>query len=268
MTDDVDLDAYFERIGWEGEARPTYASLAGILEAHVNSVPFENFDVLLGRTPRLDVTGLQDKLVRAKRGGYCFEHATLFGAVLEAVGFAVERCAARVVLFQPASISPRAHMLLVVSAEGARYVVDPGFGMFGTKAPAPLDEAGRSPSKPTHRLSKSDGLLTAWVVREGAEVPGWVSTATPENPIDFEVANHFTATHPQSPFVNTLMASATKGGRRVNLMNAEATFVGPEGVEKRALPDRRALRELVAEFFGFDLPEIETVRVPAAPDWR
>jgi N-hydroxyarylamine O-acetyltransferase len=117
-------------------------------------------------------------------------------------------------------------------------------------------------------MTESDGLLTAWVLRDGAEAPGWVSTATPENPIDFEVANYFTSTHPRSPFVNGIMASASTPRGRVNLMNAEATFARPGGAEKRTLPDRKALRQVVAEHFGFDLPEIETMRAPAVPDWR
>lgn len=33
------------------------------------------------------------------------------------------------------------------------------------------------------------------------------------------------------------------------------------------LPDRTALRALLAEHFGFDLPEVETLRVPSIPDW-
>jgi N-hydroxyarylamine O-acetyltransferase len=53
----------------------THATLAGLLGAHMAHIPFENFDVLLGREVRLDPEGLQAKLVKARRGGYCFEHS-------------------------------------------------------------------------------------------------------------------------------------------------------------------------------------------------
>ena len=76
----------FERIGWTGPAPPTLATFCGVMAGHMTHIPFENLDVLLGRPPRLDVAGLQDKLVRAKRGGYCFEHMTLFSAALKAIG--------------------------------------------------------------------------------------------------------------------------------------------------------------------------------------
>jgi N-hydroxyarylamine O-acetyltransferase len=77
--------------------QPTFETLAGLLHAHMLRIQFENLDVLLGRPVRLDLDSLQDKLVRARRGGYCFEHATLFAAVLEKLGFQPVRHAARVV---------------------------------------------------------------------------------------------------------------------------------------------------------------------------
>ncbi len=65
----LDLDAYLERIQWGDEARPTLASLTSLLGAHMARIPFENLDVLCGRTPRLDLQGVEDKLVRRRRGG-------------------------------------------------------------------------------------------------------------------------------------------------------------------------------------------------------
>src|SRR5271154_7614360 len=72
MTANLDLDAYFRRIDWSGDRKPTLETLAGLIEAHTAHIPFENLDVLLGRSVRLDLDGLQDKIVRAHRGGYCF----------------------------------------------------------------------------------------------------------------------------------------------------------------------------------------------------
>ena len=87
MTVHLDLDAYFNRIRWGGDTRPTYETLAQLVRAHMRYIPFENLDVLLGRGIRIDIESVQEKLVRAQRGGYCFEHATLFAAVLERLGF-------------------------------------------------------------------------------------------------------------------------------------------------------------------------------------
>src|SRR3954451_24890203 len=110
----VDLDAYVQRIRWTGPTTPTYDTLAGLISAHTTHIPFENLDVLLNRPIRLDLDSIQAKLVRANRGGYCYEHATLMAAVLEALGFQLTRHAARVILFGPASEAPRSHMFLSV----------------------------------------------------------------------------------------------------------------------------------------------------------
>jgi N-hydroxyarylamine O-acetyltransferase len=98
---DDDLSAYFARISYAGPREPTLAALRGIVGAHATSIPFENLDVLLGRPIRLDPGALLDKLVRHRRGGYCFEHNTLLLRVLEALGFAVEGLAARVIWGRP-----------------------------------------------------------------------------------------------------------------------------------------------------------------------
>ena len=92
----VDLDAYFARIGYGGPAAPRLDVLNDLMSAHVQAVPFENLDVLLGRGIRIDLESLQNKLVHARRGGYCFEHATLFAAVLEQLGFQPTRHSSRV----------------------------------------------------------------------------------------------------------------------------------------------------------------------------
>ena len=82
----LDLDTYLERIRYRGPAEPHLG--------HVTRIPFENLDILLGRPIRLDLESLQRKLVQGRRGGYCFEHNTLFAAALEEIGFGVTRLAA------------------------------------------------------------------------------------------------------------------------------------------------------------------------------
>ena len=77
-------------------ATPRWNTLRALHALHPAAIPFENFDPLLGRPVLLDLAALQDKLVRRKRGGYCFEHNTLFRAALEGLGFTVTSLASRV----------------------------------------------------------------------------------------------------------------------------------------------------------------------------
>src|ERR1700691_1534010 len=114
MSDSLNLDAYFERINWGAGTNPTFATMAGLVRARLFQIPFEKLDILLGRGVRLDLDSVQAKLVHAHRGGYCYEHATLFAAVLERLGFQPVRHAARVILFAPITRAPRTHMFLTV----------------------------------------------------------------------------------------------------------------------------------------------------------
>jgi N-hydroxyarylamine O-acetyltransferase len=260
----IDLDAYFRRIQWNGATSPTFDTLAGLLRAHTSRVPFENLDVLLGRPICLDLDSIQAKIVGAGRGGYCYEHATLFAAVLEALGFQLTRHAARVVLFDPVTEAPRSHMFLSVAIEGATYIADPGFGPFTPPFPVPLRD---STATRTHWMTRAGDTWTLHVPRDGQTVAGWVSTLEPELPIDFEVANHYIATHPQSLFTNVILLSAPVPRGRVNVMNRGVTILRGADATSLELADRAALRSLLKEHFRFDLPEVEHMKVPAIPEW-
>lgn len=266
MTGALDLDAYFERIRWSDGVSPTLRTLAGLLWAHTEQIPFENLDVLLRRPVSLALDTIQAKLVSAKRGGYCYEHGTLFAAVLEAIGFAPVRHAARVVLFLPRTEVPRTHMFLTVPVDGVRYVVDPGFGPFAPRVPVPLADGQANAA--THWMQREGDLWTLHVTRGERTAPGWVTTLEAETPVDFEVANYFTATHPLSPFTNGLMLSSLTPAGRVSVMNRDVTIRCQHQSTSTRLADRSALRALLARDFGFDLPEVEQLLVPAIPEWR
>ena len=264
----VDLDAYFERIGWGGAVRPTLETLGGVLAAHMARIPFENLDVLLGRPLRLDLEGLQAKMVRGRRGGYCFEHATLLGAALEQIGFRLSRHTARVTVLSPRSQSPRTHMLLAVALPEGTFVLDPGFGALAPRVPVPL-AAGREAraDREVHRMLP-DGRH--WILQadvDGKQVDAWATALEDDVPLDFELGNHFTATHPTSPFVNRLMLRALIPGGRVSAMNRDVRILRDGEARAFQLADRAALRGLLAEHFGFDLPEVEKLRIPTVPEW-
>jgi N-hydroxyarylamine O-acetyltransferase len=265
----LDLDGYFARIGWSGAAAPDLATLTALLSAHMRAIPFENFDALLGRRVHLDLDRLQAKLVRGRRGGYCFEHATLFAEVLSALGFRVTSHLARVVLFTPKAESSRTHMVNLVELPEGRFVVDPGFGGPAALVPIPLIDAGRAqPGSGVSHWFAHDG--EDWILRgPGKDGPAdlWVSLFSTDYPVDFELSNHYVATHPDSVFTHNIMLNLFTADGRVSLMNRDVSE--RQGVETRGwrVADRQALAALLVERFGIALPEALEVRVPAVPDW-
>jgi N-hydroxyarylamine O-acetyltransferase len=257
----LDLDAYFARIAWHGPREASQAALAGILAHHMRAIPFENFDVLLGRPPSLALDVLEAKLVGARRGGYCFEHATLLAAVLCAVGFRVTTHSARVIMRTPREQAARNHMFLVVD----RFVLDPGFGAQAPLVPVPLDGSLAAGHRCICDPARAEVMLVQVV--DGVEQPLWLGSLREDLPIDFEVANHFTATHASSPFVQHILAHARTADGEIKLADREVTYLQRGVTRGERLVDRAALRQLCTRWFGFDLPALESVRVPAIPGW-
>ncbi|AKZ57294.1 Arylamine N-acetyltransferase [Streptomyces ambofaciens ATCC 23877] len=269
-TTPFDLDAYLDRIGWEGERRPDAAVLRGVHLAHLRAIPFENLDALGGTAPSLALSDLMDKLVHGRRrGGYCYEHNTLFAAALEALGFRVTRLTARVVVgAERFEDRPRTHMALLAEVPGdpRPYLADVGFGAIGSLLePVPLTadtefhDAGRR-----HRLVRVPhrGPLEMWVLeacRPGAD-GGWEAqyafTREPFEESDYEVVNWHVATNPRSPFSRrpyvqrlTQDGHLLLDGDRVTATRADGT------VTERKATVEAEMRRVLAEEFGIEAPE-------------
>jgi len=263
-TDGLDLDAYLERIGHREPVAPDLETLEWLHAAHLAAIPFENLDVRLGRPVGLDLPSLQDKLVRRRRGGYCFEQNTLFAAVLRTIGFEVETLEARVRPPDAPGPLPRTHMTLRVEAAGRSWLADVGFGGNGPGRPVPLDGGESEETFGVYAVAPEAGGVHALRHRaDGAWRDLYAFTLAPALPIDFEVAHHFTSTHPRSPFVNTLTVQrSTPHLRQVLRGRSYAERVIREGEEietARELGDREAAR-LVTGTLGLDVSEADVVR--------
>jgi N-hydroxyarylamine O-acetyltransferase len=263
----LDLPAYLARIGYDGRLEPDYATLAGLLAAHMNAIHFENIDVLLGRPIRLDVESLQQKIVRGRRGGYCFEQGTLFDAALRALGFKTTLRTARVTLVLAPDKAPRGHMIVAVDLPEGGFIADPGLGGLGCRVPIPLDGAPAVDRGEANHIV-FDGRRRMLKIESGERtVDAWFSGLDEDNWVDFEVANHWFSTHPASPMRQRLMLRAMTPDGRVTVMNRNVTIRANGETASRQLEDRTALRRLLQEVFGFDLPEAETLCVPSVPEW-
>jgi len=249
-----DLDAYCARIRYTGECAPTTAVLEELHLAHATHIPFENLDILLGKPIRLDLTRLQAKLIRGHRGGYCFEQNTLFAAALERVGFRVTRLAARV-RAGATHVLPRTHMLLQVEAEGRSWLADVGFGGDGLLKPLPFVAGPECRQYGwTYRLAKEND----WWVLQSRGAEGWQDlyafTLEPQYDVDFEMANHYTSTYPDSVFVKTLTVQLpTPEGRHILRGRELATIRGQEAT-KCIIENEDALLRVLAEVFGLNFP--------------
>jgi len=253
---DLDLKAYLRRIGYEGPQEPTLAVLEAIHLAHATHIPFESVDVLLGRPIRLDLAGLQAKLVAGRRGGYCFEQNLLLAAVLRELGFDVKQLAARV-RHRGDKPLPRTHMLLMVRIGGADHIADVGFGGEGLLLPVPFRTAAECRHYAwTYRLVEEH--RGQWLLQSlrGAEWGNLYSfTLEPQTRADHEMANHYTATHPDSPFVRALIVQLPTPAARHALRDRELTVDRGGGrIERRALAGDDEGLQVLDSVFGLTFP--------------
>lgn len=252
----IDLRAYCRRVGYDGDCRPDLAALRTLHRLHPQAVPFENLDPLLGRPVRLDLASLEAKLVHGGRGGYCFEQNLLFAHVLRAFGFRVREASARVRWnVAPGVVTGRLHALLIVEAEGDDYLVDVGFG--GNVPTGPLLLRSRAEQATPHgpfRLTEDGGRLLVEAKIDQAWTSLYVTDLVDTAPADFEVGNWFTSTHPNSIFVNGLMASRADAERRYALSNNRLSVHRVNGSsEKRLLRNARELRDALRDLLRIRL---------------
>jgi N-hydroxyarylamine O-acetyltransferase len=264
-----DLDAYFARIGYAGSRAPTLDTLHAILAAHTQSIPFENLDVLLGRGISLAPADIERKLVRERRGGYCFEQNGLLLLVLQALGFQARPMSARVRLRHPREHTPpRTHLFLRVELEDEPWLADVGVGGLSLTAAIRLVEELEQPTPHETRRIVREGARLFHQARLGAE---WTDvyefTLEEMPPIDREVANWFTSTHPQSHFRNRLMAArAAPGGVRLTMLNDEFKIRGADGRgDSRVLTSPDDLLAVLAEHFGLRFPDGTRFGAPGSP---
>ncbi len=255
----LDLEAYFERIGYTGPREASLETLAALHTGHLGSIPFENVDVLLGRRIRLDLAGLQAKIVGGRRGGYCFELNTLFAAVLRNLGFRVTALEARVRPPGATQTLPRTHMTLRVDFPDRAVLADVGFGGDGPLQPVDLHGEISEQGGSAYRVVE-EGVVRVLQIRG---IDGWrdlYAFALDEAlPIDFQVANHYTSTWPESPFVKTLTAQLSLPEER-RILRGSTLALRRGGTETAHDIEDQNLLAVLRERFGLDLPD--DIRLP------
>lgn len=260
LVSDVDVAAYFRRIGYTGPAAPTLDTLAGLVTHHTRTIPFENIDPLLG-TPVVDLSAgaLADKLVDRGRGGYCYEHNGLMRYVLQSLGFEVQLLTGRVVWMLPddAPLPARTHNVLSVTIPetGIEYLVDVGFGGQTLSSPIRmvLDTAQTTRHEP-YRIVRHDHALMLQALIRDVWRPLYTFSRTPAPQVDLEVGSWYVSTHPASIFVVGLTAARVTDDARWNLRGRHLAVHGRDGTSsKTRLESAADVVEVLEHRFGIDL---------------
>lgn len=211
----MNITQYFERISFDGKARVDLRTLKDLHRHHIRSVPFENLDIHTSRPIILDLELLEEKVIRKRRGGFCYELNGLFCGLLRQIGFDVDMISARV-FSGPTDYGPDFdHMALVVKLDQP-WLADVGFGInFLEPIRLELDIDQQDPDgffqidrfdKHYLRLNTSDSKRK-WI-------PSYLFTVEPRTLADFDGMCTYHQTSPESHFTRKRLCTiATERGR-------------------------------------------------------
>jgi N-hydroxyarylamine O-acetyltransferase len=254
MTD-FPLSQYLARIGLNTAPEPDESGLRQVHLAQAYSIPFEDFDIHLGRGISLNPKDLIAKLILQRRGGYCFELNGLLVLALKSLGFMVRPQLARV-LYMLKDPSPRTHEVLLVTISGHEWLADVGFGGPGLREPIPLVEDQVFEQGGAFYRLKRDARY-GWTLQKKAEDGFFAIYVFDENEVtldnDIEMANHYTATWPQSIFRLQRMAALPTPQGRITLADMELTVYQNGETTSRTLQPGPSYIAAISEYFGIDL---------------
>jgi N-hydroxyarylamine O-acetyltransferase len=145
--------------------------------------------------------------------------------------------------------------VLLVTVGDERYVADVGFGGLTLTSPLRFDPGLEqiTPHEP-HRIVQEGEAFAMEAFIAGDWQRLYVFDLAPALQADYEVSNWYLAHHPQSQFVNGIIAARALPGERHALRNARYAIHRPgEPTERREIADAGEMRSLLAGPFGIQL---------------
>jgi N-hydroxyarylamine O-acetyltransferase len=249
-----DLDSYFERINHKGSSQVTEGTLRDIHIAHTLNVPFENLDVFYRRPILLDGASLYKKIVKQRRGGYCFEMNGIFSLVLQEMGFKVTNLLAKVTI-DGIHYTTKTHQAILVETGSTKWLADVGFGNEGIIAPLLLEEnTEQKQFAHTYRLITHSTL--GYVLQKKNEdgyYPLYAFTLNECSPEDFLMSNHFTSTFPESFFLTMRMCTMPTREGRITLTDSHFKVVEKNDVREQSIANDDEFNAILKENFDLDL---------------
>ncbi len=252
----MDLATYLERIEHSDPVRPTLECFRSVHRHHVQSIPYEDLDVQLGRPLDLDPERIRRKLIVDRRGGWCYEMNGLLGWALAEIGFDVTRMTGGVMRSERGDDAYGNHLVLRVDLDGESWIADAGLGdaLF---EPIPLREGEHIQNGRTYKLSQLDADTWRFENHEGRQPPTMDFINAPADESLFEQTSSELQTAQDSIFVQNLMCFRCRpdGGVDMLLGRVHADFTsGPP--RKRLLKDAVEFRQVLEQVFGLQEPEM------------
>ncbi len=248
----MDIDAYLRRINYSGSRQACAASLRELQRQHLFTVPFENLDIALGTPICLDLRALYEKIVRRRRGGFCYELNGLFGELLTVLGFQVQMLSARV-RREDGGFGPEFdHMILRVQVEEG-WLVDVGFGDSFLN-PISFHAGGSDQANGCRYVLASAGDQWQLLREDDRErLALYTFRDVPHTLNEYEEMCAFHQTSPESHFTQTWVCSRATPEGRITLANMRLMVTRDGKREEVLLSTEADLRRHLQQVFGVEL---------------
>lgn len=270
--DTLDPKDYLDRIEFAhgigaDSLTPSSSLLRDLHRAHMLSVPFENLSIHYHQPIVLDETALFDKIVRRRRGGFCFELNGLFAWLLRTLGFTVTLHSANVARADGSYTADFDHLALQVhQLDGANWLVDVGFGdlfVYPIHFQPDIEQDGGDRHR--YRLSRPgaqtgpdggdsiDSTPEHWLLQrdgEGGWEPQYRFTLHPYTLPDFSDRCHYLQTSPESPFTQKRVCSLALPDGRITLSDLRLIETTRGTREERMLESEDEYLAVLSDRFG------------------
>jgi arylamine N-acetyltransferase len=260
----VDVGGYLDRLGLPDLGPPSAESLRRLHTAHVERVPYENLEIQLGRRTTVDPVESADRIVRLRRGGYCYHLNGAFSSLLRALGYRVTRHIGGVQRTGGHAAGANGnHLAVTVSGlphdtcpDGA-WLVDAGLGS-ALYEPLPLREGVYRQGPFEYRLRSSDAEPGGWRFDHDPRC-GFVGMdfrMERAKMADFAAMHEYLSTAPESVFVKVAIVQRRDPAGVHVLRGLVLTRLGPDSPSGAVLESPAQWYAVLADVFGLALDDV------------
>ena len=248
----MNVTAYLERIGYSGPVAPTLETLRGVHRAHMLTVPFENLDIWRRQQIVLDPERFVHKVVKERRGGFCYELNGAFAALLETLGFRVTLLSARAARDDGSYGEEFDHLTLRVDLDEP-WLADVGFGDSFVEPLRLKPGLDQKQGVRKFCITKSDGALLLARKYGWFRKPEYSFTLTPRKLEEFAGMCHYHQTSRNSPFTQKRLCTRATPEGRITLTDNRLIVTRHSIRDEHPVSSQEQWYELLREHFGIVL---------------
>lgn len=248
----MNTEKYLRRIGVEYFNLPADAdSLRFLQRQHLLNVPFENLDIHWKRPILLDTARFFNKIVKSRRGGFCYELNGLFNELLRKIGFETRLISARVSDGKGGFSAEYDHLAILVIIDERGYLADVGFGDFTAEALVVREGSEQSDENGTFVIKPFDGGYFEVLKKDGENFKSeYIFQPFPRQLDEFAEMCRFHQISPESHFTRGKVCSRmTETGRKTL---TDRKFIETINGEKREteVESEDEFNKILADEFG------------------